>query len=183
MKFFARFQFFKLRRKTAAKIGGRYKIAGLSQVGHIRGVIFAKPIFRNLGRDGRLDAWRSRRRGASVGRYLAAKFWRIKNTEFRVKVFRQARVINRARAYRRGASRVAVAGGSKDSGDGGSESDSGDPPGPGFSFPVALFQKIYRKSNSLLFPWRVLPVLAWQGRSSGCWRLLCHARLIEEVAA
>ena len=117
------------------------------------------------------------------GAILRPSFRRIKNTGFRVKVFRQARVINRARAYRRGASRAAVAGGGKDSGDGGSESDSGDPPGPDFSFPVTLFQKIYRKPNSLLFPWRALPVLAWRGRGSGCWRLLCHAHLIEEVAA
>ena len=98
---------------------------------------------------------------------LRPKFQRARNTELRIKVFRSVRVHNHARAYRRSASRpaLAVAGGGDDS-DGGSESDSGEPPGPSYPFHVTPFQNFYRKSNSFLSPLRL-------GYALDCWCSLC----------
>ena len=103
-------------------------------------------------------------------------FRQAKDTGLRFKVFRRAHVHNHARAQR-SASRpsFAHASGGDDS-DGGSESDSGDPPGPNFSFPVTPSQNFYRKPNSFISPWRLRHTL-------GCWRLLCRQCPSKEVSA
>ena len=99
-----------------------------------------------------------------------------RNTGLRQKAFRQVRVCNYSRA-RRSASRSTFAKASGgDSSDGGSESDSGDPPGPSFSFPVTPIQYFYKKTNSFISPWRLRYVL-------GCWHLFCRSCQARGVSA
>ena len=89
------------------------------------------------------------------------------NTGLRLKTFRRIRVHNHTRAYR-SASRPSfthAAGG--DDSDGGSKSDSGDPPGPNLPFLVTPSQNFYRNPDSFLSPWRVL-------FGFGCWCLSCR---------
>jgi hypothetical protein len=100
---------------------------------------------------------------------------RVNNTGLRIKVFRSARIHNRARAYRSASrSSFAHASGGDDSG-GDSESDSGDPPEHGISFPVTPFEYFYRKTDNSLLPWHVL-------YASDCWYLTCCKYPVEVVS-
>jgi len=96
-----------------------------------------------------------------------------RNTGRQFKISGRVSGRNHTRAYRcRSVSRTAFANGGGNDSDGGSESDSGDPPKYSFSFPVTQFQKIYRKRNSyFLTLWRIL-------RAFDSWRLLrCQCSL------
>jgi hypothetical protein len=97
------------------------------------------------------------------------RIFRPCNTGLRFNVLRHVCCVRaHSRAYR-SAPRpsFACASGSDDSEGGGSESDSGDPPWPGFSFSVASFQNFAQKLNSFLHPWR-------PSDAPGCWSLLCR---------
>ena len=70
MSFFAKFQFSNFLRKAVARVGERHQVDGLSRDGRSWGVIFDKPVFRGMGRDGGVnDAWACRRY-ASAGCYF-----------------------------------------------------------------------------------------------------------------
>jgi len=109
---------------------------------------------------------------------LRSNFRRVNSVKLRVKVFRQART-NRARAYRRGASRTVADRGSGDADgdDGGSDSDSGGDPPDCNTYPllVAPFPIFLQKKNHS-FSWHVLCGL-------GCWRLLRHVCSVKEESA
>jgi len=72
-EFFAKFQFFEFRRKAAAKFSEEHQIYGLRQIGRSWSVIFTEPVFRNLGRHGRVDDGWDRRLYAPAGCYIATK--------------------------------------------------------------------------------------------------------------
>ncbi len=170
MKAFSRSNFDAKRRQKLAR---DFQIGAFVQLGIAVLLFFANPFLGIwLGTSGAMFG------GLAGGMRLPdfmpqSKFRRIKNAALRLKTFRSVRSHNHARGYH-SVSRPACARASgDDSSGGGSDSDSGDPPEPGFTFPVTPSNNFtYKKTDSFLPPWRFL-------YGPGCCRMDCNPLFYE----